>query len=116
MWSCVNHIWQYKTTLPKEGIYDACHEKTDLKVFVVVIPKGGSESESEFDSADVIDYILEKSVSYQKKDGRGHAHPFFLWYDNNKDLKACFLVMRVIWKNAGPKYKVQYTRTIEALE
>ncbi len=25
---------------------------------------------SEFDSADIVDYILEKSVSYQKKDGR----------------------------------------------
>ncbi len=34
---------------------DACHEKTDLKVF------------SELDPADK-DYILEKSVSYQKKD------------------------------------------------
>ncbi len=28
---------------------------------------------SEFDSADIIDYILEKSVSYQKKHGRGHV-------------------------------------------
>ncbi len=28
----------------------------------------------------------EKSVSYQKKDGRGHAHPSFFWYDNDKDL------------------------------
>ena len=41
---------------------------------------------SEFDSADIIDYILEKSVPYQKKDG----------YDNNKDLKVCFLVTFVI--------------------
>ncbi len=32
---------------------------------------------SEFDSADIIDCILEKSVSYQKKDGHG--------YDNNSD-------------------------------
>ena len=30
----------------------------------------------------------EKSVSYQKKDGRGHAHPSFFWYDNYKDLKV----------------------------
>ncbi len=29
----------------------------------------------------------KKSVSYQKKDGRGH---------NDKDLKVCFLVTRVI--------------------
>ncbi len=47
---------------------------------------------SEFDSADIIDYILEKSVSYQKKDGRGHSHPSFFCYDNDKDLKVCFLV------------------------
>ncbi len=30
---------------------------------------------SEFDSADIIDYILEKSVSCQKKDGRSHVRP-----------------------------------------
>ncbi len=34
----------------------------------------------------------EKSVSYQKKDGRGHVHPSFFWYDNDKDLEVCFLV------------------------
>ncbi len=50
---------------------------------------------SEFDSADNIDYIIEKSVSCQKKDGRDHAHLSFFWYDNNKDLKVCFLVMRI---------------------
>ena len=47
-------------------LHDAGHKETDLKVFVVV----------------------EKSMSCQKKDGRGHAHPFFFWYDNDKDLKA----------------------------
>ena len=45
---------------------------------------------SEFDSVDIIDYILEKSVAFQKKDGRGHACPSFFWYDNDKDLKVCF--------------------------
>ncbi len=50
---------------------------------------------SEFDSADIIDYILEKSVSYQKKDGHGHVRPSFFWYDNDKDLKVCFLVTHV---------------------
>ena len=37
----------------------------------------------------------EKSVSYQKKDGHGHARPSFSWYDNDKDLKVGFLVTRV---------------------
>ncbi len=32
----------------------------------------------------------EKSVSYQKEDGPGHARPPFFWYDNDKDLKVCF--------------------------
>ncbi len=62
---------------------DAHHKKTDIKVFVVVIPKEGwarvappsffwyDTDFSEFDSADLINYILEKSVSYHKKDGRG---------------------------------------------
>ncbi len=44
----------------------------------------------------------EKSVSYQKKDGRGHARPSFFWYDNDKDLKVCFLVMRVTWQYSFP--------------
>ena len=64
-------------------IYDACHKKTDLKVFVVVIPKDGwvrvavpilllyDTDIPEFDSADIIDYIFEKPVSCQKKDGHG---------------------------------------------
>ena len=51
---------------------------------------------SEFDSADIIDYILEKLVSCQKKGGRGQARPSFFWYDSNKDLKVCFLVTCVI--------------------
>ncbi len=74
-------------------MFDACHKKTDLKVFVVVVPKEGwallfknichmmsAESNS------------EKSVSYQKKDARGHARPSFFWYDNDKDLEVNFLV------------------------
>ncbi len=54
-------------------------KQTLLKVFVVVMPKEGwarvasffwyDTTFSEFDSADIIDYILKKSVSCQKKDG-----------------------------------------------
>ncbi len=40
------------------------------------------------------DSNFKKSVSYEKKDGRGDAHPSF-WYDNDKDLKVCFLVTHV---------------------
>ena len=36
-------------------------------------------------------------MSYQKKDGRGHARPSCFWYDNDKDLKVCFFVTRVIY-------------------
>ena len=35
-------------------------------------------------------------MSYHKKDGHGHARPSFFWYDNEKDLKVCFLVMHLI--------------------
>ena len=48
-------------------ILNVHHEKIDLKVFIVVIPK------EEFYSADIIDDTLKKSVSCQKKDGCGHA-------------------------------------------
>ena len=34
-------------------------------------------------------YVLEMN-------GHGHARPSFYWYDNNKDLKVCFLVMRAM--------------------
>ncbi len=46
----------------------------------------------------------EKSVSYQKKDGHGQAHPSFFWYDNDKDVKVCFLVTHLKWYDlfAGP--------------
>ncbi len=40
--------------------------------------------------------LMSLSLSYQWKDGRGHARPSFFWYDNDKDLKVCFLVMHVI--------------------
>ena len=45
----------------------------------------------------LVDYILEKSVSCQKKDGCGHTRPSFFWHDNDKGIKVCFLVMRVIY-------------------
>ncbi len=49
----------------------------------------------------------EKSVSYQKKDGRGHARPSFFWYDNDKDLKVYFLVKRVICPSLGDNISEQ---------
>ncbi len=62
------------------------HEKTELNVFVAW-PRPSffwyDTEFSEFHSADIIDYILEKSASYQKKDGHGHARPSFFWYDNS---------------------------------
>ncbi len=51
---------------------------------------------SEFDCADIIDYILEKLVSYQKKDGHGHAHPFFFWYDKDSGHWGPFCVTEPI--------------------
>ena len=61
----------YKPHWP--GLHDTHHEKTDLKVFSLSYQKKDGRvwhdtNFSEFDSADIIDYILEKSVSYQKKD------------------------------------------------
>ncbi len=50
-------------------LYDACHEKTDLKVFIIVIPK----------------------------EGWAWPPPSFFWYDNDKDLQICFLVRRIIY-------------------
>ena len=44
-----------------------------------------------------MDYTLKKSVSCQKKDGRSHARPSLFDYDNDKDLKVCFLVTCIMW-------------------
>ena len=52
--------------------YDVRLEKTDLKVFVDVIPKEGW------------------------KDGRSHARPSFFGYDTDKDFKVGFLMTCVI--------------------
>ncbi len=50
------------------GTNDTRHEKTDIKVFVDVIPKEGR-----------------------------WLRPSFFWYDNDKDLNVCFLVTCVIY-------------------
>ena len=90
---------------------DAHHEKTDLEVFVVVIPKEGWARVAApilllvwhqlfknmiYEVEIYMDYILEKSESWQKKDGCGQARPSFFWYYNDKDLKVCFLMKRII--------------------
>ena len=85
---------------------DVHHEKTDLKVFVVVIPKEGLAGWDpanpslgmtptiNYCSTAFIDYILQ-SVSYPTKIGRAPARPSFFGYGNDKELKVCFLMMRV---------------------
>ena len=62
------------------------YEKTE-KVFVVVMPKSffWYDTNFEFDSADIIDYIPEKSVSCQKKDEHGHAP-----------------ILRLVWQRQKP--------------
>ena len=69
----------------------SCHVKRSLMAFVNVIPNYDTNF-SEFGSAIIIGYILRKSVSYQKKDGRGHACPSFFWYDNDSGHQGPFCV------------------------
>ncbi len=69
-----------------------------------------SLSFSEFNSAEIIDYILEKSVSCQKKDRHGHAS--FFWHDNDKDLKVCFLWTRVILFTRGVVVVVEVVEVV----
>ncbi len=67
--------------------FDLRHEKTDLKVFVVVIRCHTTRAHPSFGMTPTFrEYDLcskskdsnsKKSVSYQKKDGRGHARPSF---------------------------------------
>ncbi len=72
----------------------------------------------EFDSADIINFILEKTVSYQKKDGRGHARPFFFgmtttntlrsvfsWREatmiKSEELQPHYFLLLAVWENQG---------------
>ena len=70
----------------------------------------GADSADDAESADTADSNSEKSVSYQKKDGRGHARPSFFWYDNDKDLEVCFLMTGVKWleENKLLKYEIAF--------
>ena len=48
---------------------------------------------------DFLDFFgVEKSVSYQKKGGRGHARPSFFWYDNDSGHKGPFCMTLPIRK------------------
>ncbi len=74
-------------------LYDAHHKKTDLKADTL-----GEIlwSDTFFYQPQRLVSPVKQSVSYQKKDGRGHVRPPFFWYDTDKDLKVCFLVTRAI--------------------
>ncbi len=69
-------------------------EKTDLEIFVIVIPKEGL-------AAGGNDYhTITRNVGYnaavgviQKEGLAGPAHQSFFWYDNDKDLKVCLPMM-----------------------
>ncbi len=66
--------------------WDVTRKQTLRSLSLSYQKKDGREYDSdfsEFDSADIIDYIL------------GHARPSFFSYDNGKDLKVCFLMTRV---------------------
>ncbi len=75
-------------------LFDARHEKTDFKVFVVVIPKEGWAHVATPILLLVWHQLFRIWVfwlhrSYSLKVG-------IFWYDNDKDLEVCFLVTRVI--------------------
>ncbi len=84
--------------------YEPRHVKTYPKIFVVVIPKEGLGPTNpslsmtptiKLHSATFRLYSLQ-SVSYQKNNWRVPARHFFFWYENDKDLKACFPMTRLI--------------------
>ncbi len=69
------HITRWINTFPTS--FDARQEKTDLKVFVVVIPKEGW--------------------------ARVAAPTLLLVFYNDKDLKVCFLVTHLRWQEKNYK-------------
>ena len=75
------------------GMFDDCHEKTDLKVFVLVIPTPTTK----YYSTAFIDYTMYSVVNVIPKEGlAGPARQSFFGYDNDKDLKVCFLVTCIV--------------------
>ncbi len=83
----------FRLHLPNKAVEDKMTRVTRKQVFVVVIPRPSffwyDTDFSEFDP-EIIDYILEKSVSYQKKDEHGHVHPSFFWMTTTKTLRSVF--------------------------
>ena len=70
--------------------YEVCHEKTDLKVFVIVTPK--VLVWHRLLRIWVFDIFSKSRCRTQRRMGvRCRARPFFYWYDNDKDPKVCFL-------------------------
>ena len=81
-------IWHVEVNSKYQGSRGLYHVKRVTRKQTVAILFWYDTDFSEFISSDIIDYIPEKSVSYQKKDGRSHSRPSFFWYDNDKDLKV----------------------------
>ena len=84
-------------------LFELCHEKTCLKIFVVVIPKKGLVDVAppiiKLYTAAFPEYIL-KSMSYPKNDWRAGTQrrigQSFFGYDNDKELMASFPMTELI--------------------
>ncbi len=81
---------------PAQNVNDARHEKTDLKVLVVVIPKEGLAGVV-IPKEGLAGVVIPKeglAGIVIPKEGLAGWSPFF-GYDTDKGVKICFLVTRI---------------------
>ena len=86
LWTSIETHWEEQL--------DTHHKKIDLKVFVIVITKQASLFWHEHRLFENVIYDVSR-VKFWKFSvilKEGWAQPSFFWYDNDKDLKVCFLV------------------------
>ena len=97
----VPHTWGTNDIEWREDIFrsktviltGARHKKTDIKVFVVVMTKerlAGWARQSFFGFGSTTEFYSQCHA--QRSNGGAPAHHSFFSYDNDKDLKVCFLM------------------------
>ena len=88
-----------RSSYTRQLLHDALHEKTDLKVFLSVIPKEGLTGyDTDYKILLYCLHRLYSVVGVIPKEGLAGPHQSFFGYDNDKGLKVLFLMTRLTSK------------------
>ena len=79
--------------------------KNDVTLTPIIYPRKCSAGEQ---------ILFEKSLSYQKKDGRCYASLSFFWYDNNSCHQGPFSMAPHIWTHI-PQFQISLISAVEVM-